>query len=296
MTFVITVVSHQGLWQSSDHRLSQGGRAVSDASMKHVRLDAEDGKAIIAYAGLGAVNETAISEWVRKLLRGSRRPIERHLGVLKDASDRILAPICLNTKTFHTFSVAAFQDGLPVCYFITNRSRDDDGDFIDKDFIFIKFALEGERRYILNFEGTGALVLTDEDAMNGLITGTIRRRAKKVSLGEDVMALLARINKDVSQDKRSGDAVSPHCVVTFLERPDVNFRSKFFGWEPKSNHPIFQDLVSGLDVTAIVEVLAPRIFERLKNKLRGARTNSDFDIDADNEALRQHDFAPTDKL
>ena len=295
MTLVITVASHRGLWQASDHRLSAGSRTVDDSSMKHVRLQAQDGKAIIAYAGLGKVGDTPISDWIRKLLRGSKRSLDEHLGILKEASDRKLTPFCRKLKMPHTFSIAAFRDGCPTFYGITNSIRKEGRIYIGDEFQCARFDLgSSPKAMVINAEGTGVKALPDPDAIENMIRGTIRRRAKKPSLGDDVMAVLARLNWDASQHKKCNGTVSPHCVVTFLESPDAGFHSKFCGWDPDANHPVFQDLAAGHDMTGIIEALMPA-FRRMAERFR-KRKVVDVDIDELNEALRKRDFKPTDKL
>ena len=311
MTLVITVVSHRGLWQVSDQRPRIGGRFFDHVSMKHIRLEAQNGKAIIAYAGLGMVGDMLISEWIRKLLRGSKRPLDEYLGVLKEASDRKLTPFCRKSKTPHTFSIAAFRDGCPTLYLITNRLRKDGREYIGDEFGFQRLNLGNSTSAMIgNAEGSGVKALPAPDAIENMIRGTIRRRAKKPSLSDDMMAVLARLNRDASQDPRCDGTVSPHCMFTFLGSPEAGFRiesygrsarSFFYGRRARSFRiwseitPIFRNL-EGYDASGIPHRLLDLERRDIERLFKGEEPTPNTDIDELNEALRKRDFSPTDKL
>lgn len=300
MTLVITIVSHHGIWQSTDHRLTRGGRTSDDAAMKQVRIEATDGKAILAYAGLGQVRDTHISEWVRKLLRGAKRTIEHHLAVLTEAADRKLVPHSQRIGVPHTFSVGAFKDGHPMLYFVSNRVRKE-----GRETIGIKFAYKGfklnDKPYalIVNVEGLGAAAMP-ENQIKDMIVKIVRRRADKPSCGQDVTAALAYLNKKASKDIRSEDTVSERCLVTYLGSPADGFESRYCGWDDDQEKPIFQDISGTHDITGIINAIAPTIMEHLARKMKrrrkGEPVEDELDVDVLNKILREHDFDPTDKL
>jgi hypothetical protein len=293
MTLLITVVSRQGLWQASDHRLTRDGDAVDDASMKHVRIQAEDGKALIAYAGIGRVRDTHISDWVRKVLRGASRPIEDHLAVLKAAADRELIPWCRRHNGAHVFSVAAFKNNRPVWYVITNARRRGPGD----SFHVLRGDLENDGR-LIHAEGTGIAALSKIASSPDLIHGIIRRRKTKASLGSEISGVLATLIRQASQAVESNNTVSPKSVVSYLKSPADVFTYKLYGWKP-STEPKMQDIAGQYDVTGIVNailpVLQPAMLRALQRLESGEPSDLEIDRDALDQALRNHDWG-TDKL
>lgn len=300
MTLVITVLSHHGLWQSTDHQLTRGGEALPDSSVKNTYLEAEDGKAMIAYAGVGKVNDMQISEWVRGVLRGKKRNLVDHLSVLRDAANRKLLAKSKESRTPHTFSVAAYKNGQPTLYMITNRVIQDGKHIIGDKFDWRCLVLsDTQYRFVINVEGQGALALSKTEGRD-LITKTIRRRIARPSLGKDVGAVLARLNAKASNDQRSEGKVSQNCMVTYLASSTDGVVTWFFGWDPSVKKPMLQDVAGGFDVTNIVETIAPFSLDYLTRQLealkKGEPFNEQLDIDALNEGLRRNHKEPSDEF
>jgi hypothetical protein len=304
MTFVVTTVSHRGIWQLTDHQLTCGIDPSSDTSIKHVLVEGSDGKALLAYAGIGQVGTTPISEWVRKVLRGRCRTIEQHLWVLKEAANKRLVPISRSRGIFHTFSVGAFKDGWPMFYLVTNRRRRAGIEYVADFFDWHGWKL-GERRstMVINLEGTGALAVSPEEVRRS-ISRVINRRAAKASLIRDVTAALAHVNRSVSKDPQSWmhgqPTVSEHCVVTSLSNPTAGAVRTFCGWEKGRERPALQDIAGSFDVTALWEAIGPVVIadmeRRLEQMQKGETADEPIDGDHLNTLLKQQDFEPTDKL
>src|SRR6266567_527499 len=79
MTLNLTIVNPWGIWQCSDHRLTDTvtGKLVDDYSIKHVILRCPDGAALLAYAGAGRINSLDLSDWLREILRGESRTLDQ---------------------------------------------------------------------------------------------------------------------------------------------------------------------------------------------------------------------------
>ncbi|GEM_PF-3188917 len=300
MSLVISVLSHHGLWQSTDHQLSREGEPIPDPSLKNIYLEEEDGKAMIAYAGVGSVDKMHISEWIRGVLRGKKRNLVDHLNVLRDAANRKLLPICKRYRTPHTFSIAAYKNDRPTLYVITNHIIQDGIHKIGDEFDLRQLVLSDmPYRFVINVEGQGALAVSKTEGQD-LITKTIRRRAAKLLLGKDVAAVLARLNAKASQDKRSEGTVSQNCMVTYLASPTDGMDTYFYGWDANVKKPMTQHLGRGYDVTNIVESILPYITDNMMRNLEAIKKGEplDDDIDADimNDLLRRGHKKPSDEF
>lgn len=299
MTNVITVISNKGIWQLFDHRLTVQGQPVDDMSLKQVYLKCLNGKAFISYAGLGKVKNTHISDWVRKLIRGADRTLDDHLALIADAATKKIAPLSKAMGLAHTFSVGGFKDGEPVLSVVTNRIKVKGADLIGDKFEILNWKIAEKSRpnfAIISVEGSGATHLSS-DKEGKLIQGLIKRRARKPTLGQDVAAALAYLNKRVSGlDKR----VSPHCVVSYLKDPDAGPQRTFWGWDQKTDKPMFRDIAGVHDIFEIMKALLPDTRDHLTAVLeamkRGEKPELEISTEKLNEELRKGDFSPTDKF
>ena len=299
MTNVITVISNKGIWQLFDHRLTVQGQPVDDMSLKQVYLECLNGKAFISYAGLGKVKNTHISDWVRKLIRGTDRTLDDHLALIADAATKKIAPLSKAMGLAHTFSVGGFKDGEPVLSVVTNRIKDKGADLIGDKFEIKNWKIPDKSRpnfAIISVEGSGAARLSS-DKDGKLIQGLIKRRARKPTLGQDVMAALAYLNKRVS---KLDETVSPHCLVSYLKDPDAGLQRMFWGWDEKAKKPMFKDISGAHDVAEIIEALLPYTRAQLTTVLeawkRGEKAELEVSTEKLNEELRKRDFSPTDKF
>lgn len=305
MTLVITVVTNYGLWQSSDHKLVAGTNEIPDPSVKHVYLEAQGDKALIAYAGIGRVKNTHISEWVRNVLRGPPRTLLDCLWMLCEAANKNLLPISKQINVPHTFSIAAYKDGVPILYFISNRvwKKNTKVNLVGGAFKFWSVPLEGpKQRIIINLEGQGALATLESEARE-LIERTIRRRSQKPKIGRDVMGVLARLNADASVHPLSEGTVSENCLVTYLAGPKAGAESRFYGPDNLAKDLRTQHIANGFDVNLLVDALIPVIRPRQIRELEAIQkgekfvsTESEQEIAEVNERIRKIYKDPSDKF
>jgi hypothetical protein len=63
MTLLITIVAPWGIWQCSDHRLTDVTAKIrDDFAPKQVTIIAEDGIALLSYTGLGKIGGQYVSD------------------------------------------------------------------------------------------------------------------------------------------------------------------------------------------------------------------------------------------
>ena len=133
-----------------------------------------------------------------------------------------------------------------------------------------------------------------------MIVKTIRRRAVKPSLGQDVTAVLARLNAKASCHHRSQSTVSKNCLVAYLASPTDGLVSQFCGWDRRTNKPVLQHLAGVFDITAITNVMMPAVLElstRWRDaKKRGEIFDGQLDTEAINESLHQHHKEPSESF
>lgn len=299
MTLVVSIASKFGLWQASDHRLTFRDGRIVDSSIKHLQLEADDAKAMISYAGVGKVQDTQISDWLRRLLRGRRRTVEQHLGLVAERATAILGKHCRAIGTGHTFSITAFVRDEPRFYWITNRLQRDSKIVIGEEFQFHGRRLAERCTTIVNAEGSGALALPRNDIWT-LTQGTIQRRKRKETLGTDVMASLARLNRMTSNklSKERSPSVSPTCLVSHLRSSKDGFIHKYFGDRNAVVETIIPTIAGIHDVKQIAETLIPftqpalqKMLEQMKS---GQPVNENLDIEKLNQQLAMQDWNPTD--
>ncbi len=300
MTLAITVVSYHGVWQATDHRLSRAGKTVTDDSIKHVKLLARDGQAVLAYAGVGRVGKIDISDWVRKLLRGDNRTLWDQVNIICGASTRKLTGFCRRARTPLTFSIGGFESGVPTLYMISNRVRRPNGNIVGEEFVGQRIRLKdaGQNDVGVHVEGSGANALRQDELLK-FIQGIIRRRAGKPSLWRDMMGALAETIKRASVDERSHGTVSKQSVVTYLPAPRGAFITRFFGWRLDVARPEVPHLIGEVDVKAASQIIEPLLEEewaKIEQTSNSKEQSEDALKDRLNEILSQSDFTPTDKL
>lgn len=300
MTLTITVISYHGVWQATDHRLSRAGETVTDDSIKHVKLRAHDGQAVLAYAGVGRVGKIDISDWVRKLLRGENRILRDQVNILCGASTRKLTGVCRRARTPLTFSIGGFESGAPTLYIISNRVRRPNGNIVGEEFVGERIQLKdaGQNDVGVHVEGSGANALRQDELLQ-FIQGIVRRRAGKSSLWRDMMGALAETIKRASEDERSHGTVSKQSVVTYLPSPQGAFITFFFGWRPDVARPEVPHLIGAVDVKAVKQIIEPLFEEELAKIKQTSDNKEELENalkDRFNEVLSQCDFTPTDKL
>ena len=111
MTLVVTINGPETIWLVADRRLTAGPRIDMEDATKAIFLDTTDGRAILAYAGLGrTLRGTQPSDWMSAVLRTRNLPLEHALAALADAAKRELPPH-LHPDLPHFIVIPAFVNG-----------------------------------------------------------------------------------------------------------------------------------------------------------------------------------------
>jgi hypothetical protein len=123
VTAVVGAWSRQTIWLAVDRRLSYVGlRPASNDATKLMALQAEDGVALLGYAGLGATSAaTEPSAWMSNVLRGGHGTVEEALKELANAARRQLPPHLDRfppSMRYHAIVAPAIVDGEPRIYTI----------------------------------------------------------------------------------------------------------------------------------------------------------------------------------
>ena len=124
MTLIVTVTGPKTIWLLADRRLTRLGRAPQDDARKILLLEANDGIAMLGYAGLGATAlGTEPADWMHAVLRGRALPVEQSLGFLAQQVQEQLPRHMtdqLGTRIPHHLILApAFVGGRPRIYAIS---------------------------------------------------------------------------------------------------------------------------------------------------------------------------------
>jgi hypothetical protein len=124
MTLLLGIAAPWGMWQSSDHRLTElpSRRLITDASMKHLGIKAVDGRALVTYTGIGRVDGEDVSDWLRKTLRGEDRGLEEIGQVIADRATREIGDAARRHEVMHAFVISAFLRGKPFVVVVANSS------------------------------------------------------------------------------------------------------------------------------------------------------------------------------
>ncbi|MDR3500909.1 MAG: hypothetical protein P4L72_16975 [Parvibaculum sp.] len=289
MTLIISVVSRWGIWQLSDHRLTAGGNVVSDVSMKTVRLEAEDGRALIAYSGIGKVENLEISDWVRRVLRGQRRTIDQHVHLLWEKANKSLAPICRRERISHWFSIAAYVGTEPRIYIVRY--------VVGFGFKIEMTPIPLPKHCLIDLaESSGRVSITRKDIND--IHAIIRTRRFKPTVGKDVAAMLGRLCRKANSVELSG--VSPNSIVSYLAKPSEAFVTYYQNWPEGMEKPMTSDVAGGFDVKELIQAVFPYMSEITLANLtaleEGREPSAEVNRDKMNKLLKGADFEPRDDL
>src|ERR1039457_6577843 len=106
MTLALTIVSHHGIWQSSDMRLydTNAGRPLPDPSVKQFRLMfSNDNVALVTYTGIGRIGSSHVSDLMVDLLRGQPRTFDQTLDALIAFGNERLIPVLAHMHPNYRF-------------------------------------------------------------------------------------------------------------------------------------------------------------------------------------------------
>jgi hypothetical protein len=304
MTLVLSVTSPETLWFVADRRLSAPGCAPKDDARKMLILEADDGVALLGYAGLGATAlGTEPADWMSNVLRGRKLSIEQSLDVLADAANRHLPPHLVRLRgpsaPAHTILASTFVGGEPRVYTIDLALSPDRKNY---SFRYTRHAVIKPKRPprtpALAIGGSGRICLIKDKRWVRRILRIVRAYDSGKVGAQTVADALAALNLEVSKATADG-SVGPRCVVAWRHRRNGVHKTggghQFYtGASPDKSSPALPIIAGGMDITALVGVIGPHMFQMLENVQKGLPDT--LDKDALNEELAKLPDKPDEKL
>lgn len=265
MTSVVAVTSDETIWVLADRRISfETGRRINNGR-KVMFLDAPDGTAILAYAGLGVTAKgTEISDWMSAVLCGRRLPMEQCIVALAEALLRQFPPHMLDLPgsalRAHSVQIPAFVGGEPRLYTIDL--------IVAPDGRVVRFrhtrwgtpyAAGVVRAPRIGIAGTGAFYLIKQDKvwrrdLLRMVKACNRGRISPLSVADH----LARLNNTVHGGV-SDQSVGPECIVAwrFRKGDPRNGGQQLYSETGRTCSVMLPTVSGGTDIEAILRALTP---------------------------------------
>lgn len=243
MTLNLTIINRWGIWQSSDHRLTDTatGRVVDDDSIKHVILRCPDGAALLAYAGAGRINNLDLSDWIRETLRGETRSLDQSFILIRENATRDLAPLLRANNIHHMFSIGAFLNGRPWAIQIRNF-HPSSGARVLNHFDTVAKNIDGMAVGLAFGGGPDALAPGDQQRL-------MATAARKPRTPREFRNFLAAINRRAAKTKSGKKTISPGCITSCIppvgEPAECEFHERSGALKPL----VIPLLLFGIDLT-----------------------------------------------
>jgi hypothetical protein len=257
MTLVMMMVTHHGVWASTDHRLTThpGGTCLSDSSRKHVVARCPDGAVLFSYTGLGKVGSIDVSQWMREVLRGESRSVEETVtGIVQQATAQ-LGRRAHRQRIRHMFLGGAFVRG--ECWWLEIRNFDvstgGEPSEVRPEFALGTARLAAESSVSLA-GGSGRDAITKDD--RSLLYEVMDRKPRRP---EEFMKLLAAVNaRAASSNHPNASTVSPAATSIFMPPSGDDVKSGWYGPdEERANAPRgFSHILHGIDLSPMTELAA----------------------------------------
>lgn len=277
MTLVLSVHSRESLWLVADRRLSYGdGRPPIDDAVKVMDLETNDGRGLLAYAGLGATSKgTQPSEWMGAVLRGrAGLTFEQALGVLSDAANRELPRHLASIPGLnraHFIIVPAFVRGRGARLYsidnvINSKTRQHWYRFtrhagsVERDFPSIRVALAGSGG---NYLGKNTELWLR--ALLSLVKAHDRGKISDYAIADQ----LARLNYRTHLAVQDG-TVGPRCIVVWRRRIDAKHpapgsaHQSYTGIDRDSSSGSIPHIANGTDLQAVGEIFMQQFIDQIE--------------------------------
>lgn len=297
MTLVVSLQGRRSVWLVCDRRLSFARRAPIDYARKVVHLDASDGRAIMAYAGLGrTAGGTEPSDWICGVLRNTGPlSVEDAVSRVADAAKRVLPPH-LQTMPglpFHAFLITAIVSGRPVLYDISMQLQPPRR---QASFAYRRHAQPagGMRPPRVAVAGSGQVILHANQSWRRpllrLVSECERGRVSHTAVAQAMASLNAKV-------AGADDSVGPRSIVSWTSNGDHprSGHLAFNGPEQEDELPLVPTISRGVDIGLIVEMAKPGVLADFEAMKTGAPAR-DLDLDEINAELRRIHVGPVEKL
>ena len=254
MTLNQTIINQWGVWQCSDHRVTNPatGEIVDDYSVKQIILQCTDGTALLAYAGAGKVSSVDLSDWIRETIRGESYTLDQTLILIRENATRDLAPHLLARGIRHMFSIGAFLAGRPWAIQIRNFNAPSG---VPSEVVLNRF--ETIAKVVDPGQG---LVFIYPHAILGPDQRKLMTLAnRKPRTPKEFRDLLASINRRFAATPSGRKTVSPGCVTSYMPPKGQPVESEFHGGTAGPTPLVIPTLLFGIDTTEIQRTLMERM-------------------------------------
>ena len=280
MTLILAVNGRETIWLLADRRLSAKGRKPKDDAHKIMILETSDGLAILGYAGLGATAlRTEPADWMSAVLRGRNLPLERSLGILAEAMKkqlpRHLVMLQGNDGPVHNVVIPAILENKIRLYTIDLAFSQDRKSYKFRytRHVVGKATPDNPRTPRIGLAGTGAShLIRDKSWIRPLLTLVKNSDQGKLS-PQAIADHLAKINHDVSLGIED-QSVGPRCIVAWRNRKKGFYRGggghQYYTENNRDdNAPTLPTIGSGMDISAIVDVIMPHMNKMFDSLFEG---------------------------
>lgn len=273
MTINLTIINPFGVWQGSDHRLTDPNTrlVVDDYSIKHVIIRCPDGAALLAYAGIGKVKNLDISDWIRETLRGENRTLDQSFILIRENSTRDLGQLLYKHSIPHMYSIGAFLNGQPWCIQIRNfnsKAGVPDGSILNH-FITAAKPIENSGQSFIFGDGEKAIPKKDR-------TTFFEMASRKPRQPKEFRDLLATIIRRSAKNMTGEKSISSSCVITYMPPTGEPFESKFYGGDKTHKPLITPMLLFGIDLTELQRGTIGNIHSKDSTKSTKEKSFDDF--------------------
>lgn len=258
MTLVLTMFAKDGIYQSSDNRLSLPSGPCDDDAVKHLALVCTDGAALIGFTGLAkAPNGQHMIEWLRESAVGEAGSVQQTLTAIGWRATREIGGSPYRGCRLEIVAGAYTQEG-PKFVTIDNQwVRNSNGaPVVRREFYQVTFDVPTCRTYPA---GSGTSYVSAADV--ALLS---RCAGQKPRSYENYLRLLATVTRRAAaeEERRSGkQTVSPRCYTANMPTTVWPLRGQTWHELPSAlsrrMRPI-PTVVGGVDVTANMHELVER--------------------------------------
>jgi len=305
VTLVLTVTAPDSIWLVADRRLSSRGSTVKDDGRKLTFLETTDGVAILGYAGLGATAKgVEPADWMSAVLRGRNLPLEQCLSLLAKA---IQTQIPRHLKRMTEFRQPAHHVICPA--FLGESVRLYSIDLVLSEdrkrhwFRYTRHVAQSSPESPsltprVGIAGSGAVYLSQHREWIRPLLRVVRAHDRGQVSSRAVGDHLARLNHEVHLAMKD-QSVGPRCTVAWRLRKGGRHQGggghQFYtGTERDSSSPSLPTIVTGIDLSALVEVMMPHFQGQLRET--GAGRQGELDKDKINAELARLPEKPDEDL
>ncbi len=257
----------------ADQRISDSRGGMSDDALKIVRLHANDGLALLGYAGLGrTLAGIEVSDWINNVLRGRFGSVEYCLGVIADSARRRLPRHLLALGLGfqrHTIVALALRGEHPSVYTIdiTVRDGSDAERVVYARRQWVKPPNQRSLPVRIISAGSGKRHLPRDRSSQRAILGVVRANETGRIGTKAVVKYLARLNVGVAQQDQS---VSHSCLVAWGNRDGSGGQAVATAGGITFGASL-PTIVNGIDMRALDSVVLPLFWGAVKTALNSGK-------------------------